>query len=124
MALLDDNRLFPTDPMLRDRARTLYNEVRDLPIISPHGHTDPKWFARNQAFQDPAELFSLRIAMCFVCCIPRAFHLRQWGYRAAMVVRLNRTPAKSGVYLPKISICSVAPRRAFESSMPFNMCLA
>ena len=57
MALLDDNRLFPIDPMLRDRARALYNEVRDLPIISPHGHTDPKWFARNQTFQDPAELF-------------------------------------------------------------------
>ncbi len=57
MALLEDNRLFPTEPMIRDRARTLYNEVRDLPIISPHGHTDPKWFAKNQAFQNPAELF-------------------------------------------------------------------
>ena len=57
MALLDDNRLFPIDPMLRDRARALYNELRDLPIISPHSHTDPKWLARNQAFQDPAELF-------------------------------------------------------------------
>ena len=56
MALLDDNRLFPTDPMLRDRARALYSQVCDLPIISPHGHTDQKWFARNQAFQDPAEL--------------------------------------------------------------------
>ena len=33
------------------------NQVRDLPIISPHGHTDPKWFAKNQAFQNPAELF-------------------------------------------------------------------
>jgi glucuronate isomerase len=57
MALLDDNRRFPTDPMLRDRARALCNEVRDLPIISPHGHMNPKWFAKNQAFRDPAELF-------------------------------------------------------------------
>ena len=57
MALLDENRLFPTDPILRDRARALYSQVRDLPIISPHGHTDPKWFARNQAFENPAELF-------------------------------------------------------------------
>jgi glucuronate isomerase len=57
MALLDDNWLFSTDPMLRDRARALCNEVRDLPIISPHGHTDPKWFAKNQDFRDPAELF-------------------------------------------------------------------
>ena len=57
MALLDDSQLFPTDPMFRDRARALHNEVRDLPITSPHGHTDPKWFAKNQAFRDPAELF-------------------------------------------------------------------
>ena len=54
MALLDENRLFPTDPMARDRARALYEDVRDLPIISPHGHTDPKWFAKIQAFQNPA----------------------------------------------------------------------
>ena len=43
--------------MFRDRARALHNEVRDLPITSPHGHTDPKWCAKNQAFRDPAELF-------------------------------------------------------------------
>ncbi|MGO4909436.1 glucuronate isomerase [Pseudorhodobacter sp. W20_MBD10_FR17] len=57
MALLDENRLFPTEPALRDMARELYNGVRDLPIISPHGHTDPRWFAENEAFPDPAQLF-------------------------------------------------------------------
>jgi glucuronate isomerase len=31
--------------------------VRDLPIISPHGHTDPRWFAENEAFANPAALF-------------------------------------------------------------------
>jgi glucuronate isomerase len=35
----------------------LYETVRDLPIISPHGHTDPRWFAENQAFPNPATLF-------------------------------------------------------------------
>ncbi|GHA43991.1 uronate isomerase [Amylibacter ulvae] len=54
--LLDENRLFPTDPKVRDLARTLYEGVRDLPIISPHGHTDPRWFAENQPFDDPAQL--------------------------------------------------------------------
>jgi glucuronate isomerase len=57
MTLLDENRLFPTDPALRDMARALYDGVRDLPIISPHGHTDPRWFAENKAFPDPAQLF-------------------------------------------------------------------
>ena len=57
MALLDENRLFPTDPMARDIARALHKNVRDLPIVSPHGHTAPQWFAKNEAFRNPAELF-------------------------------------------------------------------
>ncbi|WP_092646943.1 glucuronate isomerase [Jannaschia faecimaris] len=57
MAILDDNRLFPTDPNVRALARDLYEGVKALPIISPHGHTDPRWFAENVAFSDPAQLF-------------------------------------------------------------------
>lgn len=57
MSLLDDNRLFPIDPSTRSLAKELYAEVRDLPIISPHGHTDPRWFAENTPFPDPAQLF-------------------------------------------------------------------
>lgn len=57
MTLMDDDRLFPTDATVRALARDLYESVKDLPIISPHGHTDPKWFATNEAFPDPAQLF-------------------------------------------------------------------
>jgi len=57
MALLHEDRLFPTEPAVRDIARALYAQVRDLPIISPHGHTDPRWFAEDKAFSDPAALF-------------------------------------------------------------------
>jgi glucuronate isomerase len=28
-----------------------------LPILSPHGHTDPAWFAKNEPFPNPAALF-------------------------------------------------------------------
>jgi glucuronate isomerase len=52
--LLHEDRLFPPDPGVRAVARRLYAEVRDLPIISPHGHTDPRWFADNTPFPDPA----------------------------------------------------------------------
>jgi glucuronate isomerase len=31
--------------------------VRDLPLISPHGHTNPRWFAEDEPFPDPAQLF-------------------------------------------------------------------
>jgi glucuronate isomerase len=55
--MLDENRLFPSDSAARSVAAKLYEAVRDLPIISPHGHCDPRWFAENQAFPNPAALF-------------------------------------------------------------------
>lgn len=57
MPLLDPDRLFPNDPATRKTARSLYEGIADLPIISPHGHTDPRWFAENEHFPDPAQLF-------------------------------------------------------------------
>ena len=57
MTLLNPDRLFPTDPAVRARARALYEAVADLPIVSPHGHCDPQWFAENERFPDPAALF-------------------------------------------------------------------
>jgi glucuronate isomerase len=53
---LDPDRLFPADPETRSLARALYAEVASLPIVSPHGHTDPAWFAVNKAWANPAEL--------------------------------------------------------------------
>ncbi|MCZ4290329.1 glucuronate isomerase [Hoeflea alexandrii] len=57
MTLLAPDRLFPVDPQTRGIARELYQTVADKPIISPHGHTDPRWYAENQPFSDPAQLF-------------------------------------------------------------------
>ncbi|MDP3546949.1 MAG: glucuronate isomerase, partial [Phreatobacter sp.] len=51
------DRLFPLDPSARAVARRLYEAVATLPIVSPHGHTDPRWYAENEAFPDPAKLF-------------------------------------------------------------------
>lgn len=55
--LLHDDRLFPAEPVTRSIARRLHAGIRDLPIVSPHGHTDPRWFAENEPFPDPATLF-------------------------------------------------------------------
>lgn len=57
MALLDADRLFPVEGHVRAIARALYETVAKAPIVSPHGHTDPRWFAENEAFPDPAQLF-------------------------------------------------------------------
>ena len=50
---LDDNRFFDSDPTVRRIARELYANVKDLPIVSPHGHCEPAWFSENQPFSDP-----------------------------------------------------------------------
>ena len=50
------DRLLPADPAERRIARRLYDGVRDLPLISPHGHVDPALLAADRAFDDPASL--------------------------------------------------------------------
>ena len=53
---LHPDRLFPVDPDVRSITRRLYESVRDLPIISPHGHTDPAWFASDAPFENATAL--------------------------------------------------------------------
>ena len=53
---LDPDRLFPADPRTRDIARVLYGSIATLPIVSPHGHTDPRWFAYDQPWNNASEL--------------------------------------------------------------------
>jgi len=54
--ILDDDRLFPAEPGVRAIARELYAGVRALPIVSPHGHCDAKWFAYDAPFSNAADL--------------------------------------------------------------------
>jgi glucuronate isomerase len=55
--LIHEDRLFPAEPDTRKIARALYASIRALPIVSPHGHTQAAWFAKNEPFPDPAKLF-------------------------------------------------------------------
>ena len=55
---LEPDRFFDPDPAQRRVARELYGLVADLPIVSPHGHVDPRLFADEHAtFGTPADLF-------------------------------------------------------------------
>jgi len=53
---LHADRLFPSDTETRSIARRLYAEVAALPIVSPHGHTDPEWWATDAPFGNASEL--------------------------------------------------------------------
>ena len=54
---LHPDRLLPAEPGVRAFARELYDAVAALPIISPHGHVDPRILLDNIPFRDPASLF-------------------------------------------------------------------
>ena len=54
---LHPDRLFPPDTATRDLARALYATVASLPILSPHGHTDPQWYADDAPFAGASALF-------------------------------------------------------------------
>ena len=50
VALTDPDRLFAPETLTL--ARAFYSGVKDLPIVSPHGHTDPRWYALNEPFSN------------------------------------------------------------------------
>jgi len=54
---LSADRYFDPDPAQRHVARELYESVADLPLVSPHGHVDPRLFVDEGAtFGTPADL--------------------------------------------------------------------
>ena len=55
--MIHEDRLFPAEPGALNVARALYASIKALPIVSPHGHTQAAWFAKNEPFPDPAKLF-------------------------------------------------------------------
>ena len=54
---LHPDRFFQSDKDTGNIARRLFEKVEKLPIISPHGHTDPSWFANDTPFEDATTLF-------------------------------------------------------------------
>jgi glucuronate isomerase len=54
---LPDDRYFGPDPRQKEIAQHLYRTVKDLPLICPHGHVDPRMFADpDYSFGSPADL--------------------------------------------------------------------
>jgi glucuronate isomerase len=84
---LHPDRLFPADPETRLLARRLYGSVKDLPILSPHGHTEPVWYAEDAPFPDPAQLFVVPDHYIFRMLYSQGVKLEAFG-----VPRLDRGP--------------------------------
>ena len=79
MGLLDDDRLFDAEPTARGIARELYAGIKDLPLVSPHGHTDPRWYAEDGEFPDPAQLLIVPDHYVFRMLFSQGIRLEELG---------------------------------------------
>ena len=79
--MLPPDLLFPAAQPTRAIARQLYRHVRDLPIVSPHGHTDARWYADNHPFHDPASLFVIPDHYIFRMLYSQGIALESLGVR-------------------------------------------
>ncbi|MEP9387407.1 glucuronate isomerase [Mesorhizobium sp. KR9-304] len=89
-ALIADDLLFPAEPSVRSLARDLYAGVKSLPIISPHGHTDPRWYALDEPFPDPAQLLIVPDHYIFRMLFSQGVRLEDLG-----VPRLDGSPVET-----------------------------
>src|SRR4051812_20063463 len=77
--LIDRDLLFPPMENARAIARSLYDGVKALPIVSPHGHTDPRWYALNEPFPDPAQLLIVPDHYIFRMLFSQGVRLEELG---------------------------------------------
>lgn len=91
---LSPDRLFPANVELRAIARELYNAIKDYPIVSPHGHTDPSWFAKNEGFGDPVELLIKPDHYVFRMLYSQGVPLEALGIPAREGVEVEQDPEK------------------------------
>ncbi|WP_449361265.1 glucuronate isomerase, partial [Alishewanella longhuensis] len=78
---LHPDRLFPADPVVRAIAQRLYAQIKDLPIVSPHGHTDPRWFADDANFENATALLLLPDHYVFRMLYSQGIKLEALGIR-------------------------------------------
>ncbi|WP_119071765.1 glucuronate isomerase [Aggregatilinea lenta] len=77
---LPDDRYFGPDARQKDIALGLYTQVRDLPLICPHGHVEPRLFSDPDAsFGSPSEFFIIPDHYVFRMLYSRGVSLEALG---------------------------------------------
>jgi glucuronate isomerase len=95
--VLDEDRFFDPEPSVRRVARQLYEETRDLPIVSPHGHVEPRLLADDAPFPEPTTLIVK----------PDHYLLRMLYSQGVPIERLGVEPRDGGPAEPD-------PRKAWQ----------
>ena len=92
---LSTDRYFDPDPAQRRIARELFGSVADLPIISPHGHVDPRLFIDEDAtFGTPAETLVIPDHYVFRLLYSQGIRLEDLGIPAQTVIPVEQDRRK------------------------------
>ena len=87
---LDPDRFFDPEPAVRRVARELYESVRALPLVCPHGHVDPRLLADDEPFPEPSALIIVPDHYIFRMLYSRGVPLEALG-----VPTVDGTPVES-----------------------------
>ncbi|HET6567704.1 MAG TPA: glucuronate isomerase [Rhodothermales bacterium] len=88
--VLHEDRYFDSDPAIRSIARDLYEGVKDLPLVCPHGHVDPRTLAENEPFPEPASLILIPDHYIFRMLYSQGIPLERLG-----IPRLDGPPVET-----------------------------
>jgi glucuronate isomerase len=91
---LNEDRFFDPNPEVRRNAREIYFSIKDIPIVSPHGHVDPKLFAENKAFPNPTELFLIPDHYLFRMLYSQGIPLESLGVPTIDGTEIEKDPKK------------------------------
>ena len=123
--LVDQDLLFPAEERVRSIARNLYAGVKDLPIVSPHGHTDPRWYALNEPFPDPAQLLIVPDHYIFRMLFSQGVRLEDLGVpRARRLAGGDRRAQDLAAVRRATIICSAERRPGCGSTTSCPICSA
>ncbi len=86
------DRLFPTEQGTRKIARQLYERIESLPIISPHGHTNPSWFAKDQHFSNPTDLFVTPDHYVYRMLFSQGVEFSELGFKLDGCLKIEKAP--------------------------------
>ena len=91
---LNEDRYFNPDSTVRKIAREIYESVKSLPIVSPHGHVDPQIFVDNKPFPNPTQLFLIPDHYIYRMLYSQGIKLEQLGIPTIDGTKVETDPRK------------------------------
>lgn len=91
---LHPDRFFDSDPVIRGYAREIFSSIKSLPIISPHGHVDPKIFVDNNPFENPTQLFITPDHYLFRMLYSQGISMESLGIPSVNGTKVEKDPRK------------------------------